>query len=177
MIRSVRPLSEGLDDSYKLLGEPEINDGKPIDIRAWLQANEVEKELIEVTIQRRSFMANRTNLYLYRLLVGIEVFAVIRMNVPSLPVQFVVHDLVHIRIGESNVVGIEIDQMAEFEPVTDVHEQTTQPVSVGERHLRVQVAILVGRPGRLVHYDRRIDQVAVTDKWHVPQSPETDFNE
>lgn len=119
----------------------------------------------------------QTNLYLYRFLVGIEVLAVIWMDVPSFPVQFVVYDLIHVRIGELNVIGIRIDQVAELEPVADVHEQTTLPVSVGKCHLRVQVAMLIGWPGHLARYDRRVDQVAVTDEWHVPQSPETDISE
>lgn len=66
--------------------------------------------------------------------------------------------------------------MAKLEPVADVHKQASLSVSVSERHLRVQVAILVGRSGRLICYDRCVDQVAVTDKWHVPQSPETDIS-
>lgn len=90
------------------------------------------------------------------------------MNVASLPVEFVVHDLVHVWISQSNVIGIGIDEMAEVEPVADVHKQASLPVSVGERHLRVQVAILVGRSGRLVCYDRRVDQVAVSDERYVP---------
>lgn len=98
------------------------------------------------------------------------------MNVSSLPVQLVVYDLIHVRINELDVVAIGIDEVAELEPVADVHEQALLPVPVGECHFRVQVATLVGRPGRLVCYDRRVDQVAVTDERHVPQSPETDVS-
>lgn len=120
-------------------------------------------------------MAIKT-IYLYRLFIGIKVFAVIGVNVSPFPVQLVVYDLVHVRIGEPNVVTIGIDEMAEFQPVTDVHKETFLSVSAGERHLRVQVAVLVRRPCRLVRYNRRVDQVAVTDERHVPQSPETNVN-
>ena len=37
LIRPVGPLSESLDDPYKFIGEPEISDGKPIDIGTRLQ--------------------------------------------------------------------------------------------------------------------------------------------
>lgn len=95
------------------------------------------------------------------------------MNISLLPVKFVVHDLIHFWIGKLNVVGIGIDEVAEFEPVTDVHEQTPLSVSVSEGHFRIQIGILVGRSGRLVRYNGRVDQVAVTDERHVPESPET----
>ncbi|KYQ59100.1 hypothetical protein ALC60_01935 [Trachymyrmex zeteki] len=98
------------------------------------------------------------------------------MNVSFLPVQLIFYDLVHVRIDESDVVGIGIDEMAEFEPVIDIHKQAPLSISMGECHLRVQVASLIGWPGRLVCYNRRVDQVAVTDEWHVPQSPETGIN-
>lgn len=98
------------------------------------------------------------------------------MNISFLPVQLVVHDLVYVRISKSNVVGVGIDEMTEIEPIADVHKQASLSISLGECHFRVQVAILVGRSGCLVCYDRCIDQVAVTDERHVPESPETDVS-
>lgn len=99
------------------------------------------------------------------------------MNVSPFPVLLVVNDLVHVRISELNVVGIGIDEVTEIEPVADIHKQASLSVCIGECHLRVQVAILVGRSSRLVRYDGRVDQVAVTDERHVPQSPETGISD
>lgn len=98
------------------------------------------------------------------------------MNVSFLPVQLIFYDLIHVRINESDVVGIGIDEMAELESVIDVHKQAPLSISVGECHLRVQLASLVGWSGRLVCYNRCVDQVAVTDERHVPQSPEIGIN-
>lgn len=98
------------------------------------------------------------------------------MNISFLPVQFVVRDLIYFWIGKPDVVGIGIDEVAEFEPVVDVHEQAPLSISVSEGHFRIQIGILVGRSGRLVRYNGRVDQVAVTDERHVPQSPETNVS-
>lgn len=103
-----------------------------------------------------------------------KTLAVIRMNISLLPIQLVVHDLIHVRMGEPDVVGIGIDEVAEVEPIIEVHEEASLPVRPRESHLRVQLGVLVGRPGRLVRYNGRVDQVAVTDERHVPQSPGTD---
>lgn len=96
------------------------------------------------------------------------------MNVSFLPIQLVVHNLVYVRIGKSDVVGIRIDEMTKVEPIVEVHEEASLSVCPSESHFRIQLGILVGRSGRLVCYNGRVDQVAVTDEWHVPQSPETD---
>lgn len=98
------------------------------------------------------------------------------MNISSLPVQLVVHNLVHIRVGKLNVVGSRIDEMAEFESVVEVHEQALLSVSLGEGQFRIQIDILVGRSSRLVCYNGCVDQVTATDERHVPQSPETDVS-
>ncbi|KYN07787.1 hypothetical protein ALC62_01298 [Cyphomyrmex costatus] len=116
------------------------------------------------------------HLYLYWLFIGIKVLTVIWMNVSFFPVQFIFYDLVYVWINESGVIGVRINEMTELKPIIDVHKQTPLSISMGECHLRVQVASLVDWSGRLVCYDRRVDQVAVTDKRHVPQSPETGIN-
>lgn len=96
------------------------------------------------------------------------------MNVSFFPIQLVVHNLIHVRIGESDIVDVRINEVTKIESVVDVHEQSSLPISMGERHLCVQIPDLVGRTGRLVLYDGRIDQIAITHKRHVPQSPETE---
>lgn len=114
--------------------------------------------------------------YLYRCFIGIKVLAVIRMNISSLPVQLVVYDLVHVWISKPDVVGVRIDEVAELESVAEVHEEAPLSVTLGEGHIRIQIGIFVGWSGRLVGYNSRVDQVAVTHERHVPESPETDVS-
>jgi len=59
------------------------------------------------------------------------------MNVSSLPVQLVVYDLVHVRINELNIIAIRIDEMAEFEPIADIHKEAPSPITLSEGHLCV----------------------------------------
>lgn len=96
------------------------------------------------------------------------------MNVSFLPVQLVVHNLIHVRISKLDIIGIRIDEMTKVEPIVEIHEEASLSICSGKSHFRIQIGILVGRSGRLVCYNGRVDQVAVTDEWHVPQSPETD---
>lgn len=96
------------------------------------------------------------------------------MNISFLPIQLVVHNLIHVWIRKPDVVGIRIDEMTKVEPIVEVHEEASLSICPGESHFRIQIGILVGRSDRLVCYNGRVDQVAVTDEWHVPQSPETD---
>lgn len=102
---------------------------------------------------------------------------IIWMNVSSLPIQLVVHNLIYVRISEFNIVGIGINEVTEIESVADVHKETLLSVSVSERHFCVQVADLVRRTSRFVLYDGRIDQVTISHKRYVPQSPETDVTQ
>lgn len=173
-VRAIGPLPISLDDPNKFTGEPESSDGEPIDVGTRLQiislCNPLNKEIIKVIILEKSL----TKPNLYRFFIGIKILAVIRMNVSFLPIQLVVHNLVHVRIGKFNVVGIRIDEMTKVEPIIQIHEEASLSISPSESHFRIQIGILVGRSGRLVCYNSRVDQVAVTDEWHVPQSPETD---
>lgn len=59
------------------------------------------------------------------------------MNISFLPVQFVIYDLIHVRMGKLNIVRVGIDEVAELESVTDVHEQASLTITSSKRHLRV----------------------------------------
>lgn len=98
------------------------------------------------------------------------------MYVFFLPVQFVVHDLIHVRICELDVIAVGIDEVTEIESIADVHEQTSLSISVSECHFRIQIPVLIGRSSSLIAYDGCVYQVAVTYERHVPQSPETNVS-
>lgn len=87
---------------------------------------------------------------MHRLLVRAKVFPVLGMNVPLLPVAYVVEYLIHVGRDARRVVALRIDQVAEVDAVRDVEEDAKVAQVCAERHVCVQVVVRIGNQGTVV---------------------------
>ena len=96
------------------------------------------------------------------------------MNVPLLPVELVVEQLIHIGVGVRGVEAVLVDQMTKIQPVIHVHEDIAVTIGVSERHVRVQIALHVRGTRCLVPKEAGVDQIAAAHERYVPETSVTD---
>ena len=104
----------------------------------------------------------------------VEILAVIDVQVALLPVPAVVHDFVHFIVEVRRVKVFGRYQMTPVQSVGGVHVDVVGSHVGRKCHVGVQKFVDVRW-----HRFRRVDdvaayQIATSNEWHVPQSPETD---